>query len=325
MTDLKKDIKEQMEKDIQETMNIYETDLKVIKNELQHQKQKVKIMSDLLQQSYQVQHDLSKRLDAMDLNNAKRSAILSGLDFSEKKKDRSEQIESFLLDTLELDINIEDSYFLGDKTPRPTVIVFANSGDKMKVWERKKMLKDYIGKNDQGIYLNDYLPQIVSEKRRRERDIITEIKESGAGISTEYTKDGLKIGACLYKKQITTPSPSDLLELSPKEFEDVMNVKTVKGDKIVIEDSVFVGYSLDADNLGQVRKAYLKIKTLNAQARHIICAYNLPGVEKYHLSDYVDDDEPGAGRAVLSMMKENNIINKVFYIARFCGKRKLGS
>ena len=322
---LKADFKQEMESDIQKVMEIYEKDVKTLKEEVHQQKVKTQLLGDLLQQSHHIQHDLCKRLDTVELNSARKSAILTGLDFSKQKKERIQQILAFFRDTLEVDARIEDSYFLGDADPRPVVIIFETYADKQYIWQFKHHLKNYTGRDKKGIFLNDYLPQIVNEKKKRERDIILDYKDHDVKTKIEHTKDGLKIGASMYKKQVTVPEPSEMLDLSPKELDDTLAIPTCRGEKIIIEDSVYVGYCLDVKNHQQVRQAYLKLKILNARARHIVCAYRLPGAELHHMSDYVDDDEHGAGRALLKAMQENDITNKVFYVARFCGSNKLGS
>ena len=58
---------------------------------------------------------------------------------------------------------------------------------------------------------------------------------------------------------------------------------------------------------------------------HIVCAYNLPGPpdELHHLQDPCDDDETGAGSALLNAMVESDICCKAFFIVRYCGDIKL--
>ena len=316
--------KKDMENNVQKTMEFYDKDIKQMQQKLKMQDRKLDIISGLLQQSYQVQQDLAKKIDSLELGNARRSGILTGLDFSTQKKQRIEQIEAFIADTIEVSIKVEDAYFLGDTIPRPVVIVFETYSDKQRVWKLKSQLRNYTGRNGAPIYLNEYLPKVENEKRRRERDIVADISLNSSGQSVTYAKDGLRIANEIYRKQVIVPSPGDLLDLSPTEFDSVMNIKTRKGNKIIIEDSVFIAYCIDAKDLQEVRRAYLKIKVLNARARHIVCAYSLPGPQRQKMIDYEDDMEHGAGRTVLTAMLENDVSHKAFYIARFCGQVKLG-
>ena len=71
----------------------------------------------------------------------------------------------------------------------------------------------------------------------------------------------------------------------------------------------------------------MKIRLLHAPARHIVCAYSLPGKpeESHHLKDSCDDDENGAGSTLLRAMTESEIDCKAFFIVRYCGEAKLGA
>ena len=62
---------------------------------------------------------------------------------------------------------------------------------------------------------------------------------------------------------------------------------------------------------------YIKLKLINPGAKHIVCAYWLADLPEPYGCDYQDDGEPGAGRAILKWMKENQLENRVFFAVRF--------
>ena len=317
--------KQLIERDIQTALTDYEEKLKSMEEKLAKQKQKSDLMADLLQQSYQVQVDLSKRIDTHDLAYARRSAILTGLDFANQKKERLGQIKAFFMDTLGLSVEIEDTYFLGENNPRPVVIIFPSTTEKQLIWDQKSQLRHYCGVGNRSIFLNDYMPPCSNDRKKRERDIINELKASGDKQQKhEFTAEGLKIAGATYKKQVIEPSPTDLLDLDTKELDETLAFPTNKGDRIVVEGNVFTAYCIDAKTHQDVRTAYLKVRLLNARARHIICAYTLPNSPKHLNYDYADDGETGAGRALLAVMQNNSITHKAIYVARFCGPTKLG-
>ena len=53
---------------------------------------------------------------------------------------------------------------------------------------------------------------------------------------------------------------------------------------------------------------------MHSGARHIICAYRLPGVEFHNLQDYYDDGEHGGGEFLLKMLSEADIYNRVIFV-----------
>ena len=74
----------------------------------------------------------------------------------------------------------------------------------------------------------------------------------------------------------------------------------------------------------EIRNIYMKLKLLYPESRHIACAYIIPG-EIQFCSDYQDDGEPGAGRALLQILKDNKLENQVVFVIRRYGGTRLGA
>ena len=326
LDEAKKAFGKEMEKELQKVMEFHTEKLDKLGQEVQHQKAKISLMSNIIQQNHQVIADLTRRLEGVELSNVKRSAILSGIVFSDKKKDRAVELKTFFSDVLRAKVDIEDSFLLGGKNPKSVVVTFGSAKDKHRAFAEKKLLKDYDGGCDMPVFLNDYLPPATGEKRRRDKDVVRIAKQDpNIKGEPEHTDKGIRVGQIQYKKQVQAPKPEDLLELTSDELDTVLKYDNVRGDAVRKEDSVFLPYSADVKSLQDVRNGYLKIRLMHARARHVVCAYNLPGNPSFHYQDFEDDEEHGAGRVLLNILMQNNIQNKAIYIVRFCGKTKLGS
>ena len=107
------DLKVQFEKDIENAFKIYQDEIQGLKKEVSQQKQKTQLLSNLLKFNHQISEDISRRLDAVELNNAKKSMILTGLNFSDKKKERIHQITQLFIDILQVRVPIEDALHVG--------------------------------------------------------------------------------------------------------------------------------------------------------------------------------------------------------------------
>ena len=94
-------------------MNHYEDRLSKLEKESARHQQKAELLSDIVYQSNHVIADLASRLDGVELNQAKRSAVLTGLSFAKSKKDRLEQLIEFFRDTLDTEPSIDDSFPAG--------------------------------------------------------------------------------------------------------------------------------------------------------------------------------------------------------------------
>ena len=119
------------------------------------------------------------------------------------------------------------------------------------------------------------------------------------------------------RKKFSPPTPTDLLDLSPDDYNDVIKLPTAKGPQVKYKNNMFIAYSIDVNDHQTIRKAYLKIRMLHAKARHVVCAYFLPGKQKQYCMDYADDEDHGMGRIILREMVKCNIINKAFFVVRY--------
>ena len=322
-----KDNTKQIEADVEKAMRMYEDRIKQMEDKLDEFKTREHLNSELIQYQQQVIEDLCKRLDDVDLNNVKKSAILSGLCFSSEKNERNRQIEEFFTDAIEVHVEVEDSYFLSATNTKSTVIIFTSARDKDRVFQEKEALNQIEGENGERIYINSYLPATLNERKRRQRDIVKQIKSENINRQTpvnfEVLRTGLLIGSTEYRKKIEAPDPTSILDLTSEDLNNQLRKDVVKGLHMRVKDSIFIPYSADVKNYQMIKDVYMKVRLMHARAKHIVCAYFLPGEDTYNARDYEDNGDFGAGRAVLKFMVDNNIHHKAFFIVRLCGKIKL--
>ena len=325
---LRLQVSENVKKQINEAMTAYEEKITRLEQNLRAADRKTQLMSDILQYNEVVMQDITKRLDSLELANARRMAILTGVSLvGTKKQDRIRELTNFFRTELEVYSRVEDTYKLGAAENSPIVICFQSYEDKEAAFAVKNKLKDLTKDQERNIYLNHYLPAQENEKRKRERKIIADLKKSEENQKpeAEYTKGGLKVGTSLYKKQVTVPKATDLLDMTTEELDEIMKVKTLKGPVVRVKDSTFMPYGVDVKNHEMIRKAYQKIKMIHVKAKHVVCVYMLPGADaqKHENCDSCDDGETGVGASLLREMENNNIFNKAIMIARYSGTEKL--
>ena len=139
-----------------------------------------------------------------------------------------------------------------------------------------------------------------------------------------YVHGKMKVGADIYKKKVTAPDPTELLNYTVEELDAVLKTPSTKGPQVRSQDSRFIAYGLDTNDTEEVRETYFKIRLLHPRARHIVCCYNLKcnPVDNHILKDFCDDGDTGVGAYILDIMKMNNIEAKAFFIARYPGKMR---
>ena len=318
------DTKISIERDVNTSIKDQQKEIDELQDKIKQLNFKNQILIGAFQQSQEIVQDMADRLDTIELNNAKKAAILSGLHFSETKKDRMAEIQHFLETGLGINVDVDDSYLLGDSRPRQCVIIFSSVAHKNRAFEVKSELRHLEAEDGAQIYLNSYLPAAVNEKKARERDIIADMKETSPKTNIEHTAKGLKIGAEVYQKQVTAPKPADLLDLDADELNRILALDCTKGQTLFVQGNMFTPLAADVRSHGEIRDLYMKIRIMFARAKHVVCAYMLPSGPTYRTQDYVDDGDFGAGRALLRYMQTNKIYNKVIFIVRMCSRVKLG-
>ena len=70
-----------------------------------------------------------------------------------------------------------------------------------------------------------------------------------------------------------------------------MNCETIKGEVAKCMEDVFIGYNANVTQHEQIQMIYCKLKLIHPAARHIICAFRIPGVMEHEDEDYCDDGE----------------------------------
>ena len=317
-------VRRRLEEDFNSASTFQEKRIEQLESELTKVKKRAGLYENILQYNNNIMFDLTKRLSKVELNNAKKTAIVVGLNITKTKKaDLIAEVCDFIGSNMVQNPLIDDVYRLGTDMKNPLVVIFSSIAEKERVFQQKSKLKDTdIGGE---VYFNNYLMPEENEKKKRQRSIISENKKKQKPADIEHVKGELKVGSNIYKPKVSAPKPTDLLQYSVEQLDKMLETPTVHGPVIPNKDSTFQAYAVDTDRIQTVRDGYLKVRLLHARARHVVCAFNLPASEgEEHLySDGCDDDETGASAYVLKRMKESNITNKAFFIVRYCGNEKL--
>ena len=141
----------------------------------------------------------------------------------------------------------------------------------------------------------------------------------------KFTKNGMSIGGEIYGKSVPVPDPAAILQLSPEDITDILAIKMVNGHKISSKGSEFIAYTMATNSLVQIRKGYMMIKLEHPGARHVVAVWRIPGSKKFEVEDFQDDNECGAGRICLNLLKDSGVSHRVFYVVRYYGGQKMGS
>ena len=127
-------------------------------------------MTDICERMASKIDDLETRMDNIELSTSKKMILNTGLKGA-AKKELNYYIMDFLKKVLGLKMLVDECFTLGQQNPKPIVVVFQTIQDKQMVMQAKHLLKGETSDADRKIYISDYTPQVVQDKRKRDADV----------------------------------------------------------------------------------------------------------------------------------------------------------
>ena len=168
-TEMERSIRRNLEEDFNRSIVTQEQRIDQLEKKLNDATRKSKLYEDVIQYNAALMDDITKRLNKIELSNARKTAVITGITTSMKKKDCKTQIIEFIDTNVVENPEVDDVYKLNADPNGPTVVVFSSIFKKERVFQQKNKLKDLNIENQGPVYLNNYLTGEENEKRKRER------------------------------------------------------------------------------------------------------------------------------------------------------------
>ena len=298
-------------------------ELEKVKKELRHFKFRNQALTNVVQALSGEVDDLRSRMENVELNTSRCAVTVSGLQVDGNKKEIILQLEEFFGDALGVNVVVEDFIRTGSHQPQFLIVFLQTSQQKRDVLRFKSFLK---GNTDYGraIYINDYVPAITAEKRRKEREIKEVNQKAESPLEVSYIRGKLALQGEILTPKVAVPTPKEIVDISPQQLEKILQLQIHQTGRVSQDGSVFEAYTASVQTHQQVRELYIKLKLMQPLAKHTVCAYWVEG--PLHTSrDYCDDGEPAAGKVVMDIMIQQNFKNRVVFVTRKYGGQKIGS
>ena len=230
--DIKQDInqaKEDRKLEVEEAIKTSEY-IQKIEADLCFWKLKSETLTEICNRMSIEMSDLTTRMENLEMSTSKRMAIITGLsmDYTVKKDENISFLNSFLEGNV-VAVRVDDYFLLGSTAPKPIVIVLQTIEDKKAVLAHKKQLNRVPDPVTNGkIFINDYLPHVAQEKKRRDQQIVNIMQDKGQSEKVSYIKGNIAIDGKVYKKKIAPPTPKDLVNLGPDALDSILKKKITK-------------------------------------------------------------------------------------------------
>ena len=323
--ELKVDISEKIKNVQAKEQNSTATRIQEMERKLRVGEAKERMIIGTMSRMQDLIGELQRKNENVEAQNAKKMVILSGFEGSQKKHVFVQQLHEFIQDEIGVKTKIEDVFFIGQGQPREVVIQFNSVTDKRDLFQNKHRIKNLVNAHGQKYFFREYRMQKQAEVKRRFQEMSDDMAEEEPVDRKDVVLKGSQIivGEEYYVKKVVPPDPTKVLQLSMPELNRIIGSKVHAGPVLDHKGNRFTTYSIDTNSFDHIETVYMKLRLDHAAERHIVCAWNIPGKDKFHCEDGCDDDEYGAAAAMLGVLKQNKIVNRAVFIARKCGE-KLG-
>ena len=186
------------------------------------------------------------------------------------------------------------------------MLIFATVSDKHMVLQNKQRIKDLVNSKDKKFYFRDFKTQKQVEMSKKLWQVQEEVAtdHSRAHEDVYIKKNEICIGENdKYHKKVFPPDTTKLIREPLTNLNKIMATKVNEGVQFQEKGNVFTGYTVCTNSIDKIQEVYNNLRLTHADARHIVAAWNIPGVNRYECEDYCDDDEHGAGAKILQAMK----------------------
>ena len=258
----------------------------------------------------------------MEMERFKPNLFIKGI-VESKDEDVVAEVKSFFKNQLLIaeDIPIKHANRTGKGKVRSIFVALENSRDKAQIYGNITNLQDKKNELDKYYRVEDQLPARQCATQSKHRHAMWRNKQKK--LTAEHLELSVKKGHLLvnneqFRPKIRKPDTHILLKLQPDEISALKECgKGIRMGREVVEGtSRFQGYVCDINNVTEVNKAYEFVQFANMGARHIICAFRLPGSNFIENQDYFDDDEHEGGKTLLDYMVYAKLVNRAIFVTR---------
>ena len=304
------------------------TDINSLKDEISQLKHQVSNLSNATIKHDNIIDELQDRNESRDQREMKNNLIIRGI--AEKKHENCLQTAAnFFKNTMKITdtVQIIRANRLGKGTDRPLLIILKSPGEKGKVFKNVKNLKDVRNDNNKKYQVRNHYTAKGNAHETQINHLMwkNKSKRSTAEHLEMTVKNGhIHINDVLFKSPITAPTVKSVLQAKQEDRTRWSKVKTVAGNRVSKGDCSFQGYSVVTNKIDVIRDAYMKLRELHGDARHIVCCWRLAGKNFAALQNYVEDQEFGCGPHLLNMLTSAEIYNRAVFVVRYYGGVHLG-
>ena len=178
-----------------------------LQSQLSEYKLKTEVLSGIVANMNENAADVEKRVEKLELNSMRKSMVVSGFNIVRNKKECRKELANFFEDEMGILPEIDDIFFITPESTNPMIVSLTYFSDKLLIYKNTTKIKDLVNEDEKPFFFTDYLPQEMSEKRRRENEIYkNNMKAADNQIEMSRKGGKLLIEQQPYRKKIHIPT-----------------------------------------------------------------------------------------------------------------------
>ena len=285
---------------------------------------KERIMIETMSNMQDRINELQDKLHIIDSAAAKKMAILSGFYVNKNRGIARRQILTFFKSVMGIDVQMDDHYYIGNSQPREVIIIMATITDKKKIFHNISTIKDLVNEDGKKYVFRDFYTTKFQQLKKRGQtvaDFVGTMQPAEQDEVTPLVGNNILVGNKQYKTRVQPPDLTKVLQMPLHQLNKIMSIQVDRADTIEKDGNLFTAYSYEATEYQAIQDAYMKIRLNHPSARHIVCAWSIPGRKIYEANDYCDDEEHGIGKHILDLLIDNNITCRAVFVVQKFGRK----
>ena len=257
--------------------------------------------------------------------------VISGITGNDENENCKEKVESFIRTKLKKEIKDSDvkiAHRLGKKKEgvKPRSMVAKVSPElRHSIFMYTKNLKGQKNELKDYYYVDPQLPEEMSAKRCEVNYEIKKVKDQNLTLNDEQKlqykvqDQELIVNGAPRKNPFSPPTAADILSLSKKEMDRILDIPVQEMEMVAEKGSVFYGYASNVQTRSQVRELYTKIKLWHPEPDHVVMISQVEG--QCH---GCDDEKSGDSLKLCKWLDSRGTKQVAIFIAREYGLTRLG-
>ena len=236
-----------MVKELKRSNEARDTRVHKHENRLQKLEDKVKMLTQVVIQQDRVIQRLNSKQTTMEKNRMKPEIIITGLP-EQKGENCAEAVKTFLKEqmTIKEEIKVKEAHRIGKYNSDYNRIVRVRCADmtvKIAIMKHAKNLKGKKNKDNESYFVNDNLPEELSEVQRK---LQMKVKFNNSLIdaqkqSLQWKRGELIIDGHKYEPKVNEPSHEQMLSMTTEQIKKILACKVYQDGEATKNGSKFLG------------------------------------------------------------------------------------